>query len=95
MPIAYVRTQLEDFDIQREIARVTDGNKNIGAVVTFSGLCRDEEATLSALELEHYPEMAESEMRKVARQAIDRFGLDAISVTSSTFSRAVKLGIRL
>jgi molybdopterin synthase catalytic subunit len=43
--------------------------------VTFSGLCRDEEGTLAALELEHYPGMAEAEITRIAAQAIERWPL--------------------
>ncbi|MEM7067871.1 MAG: molybdenum cofactor biosynthesis protein MoaE [Pseudomonadota bacterium] len=74
-----VKTQREDFDINKEISRLTADNKNIGAVVTFTGLCRDEDGSLSALELEHYPEMAEREIHRIAEQAIERFSLDGIS----------------
>ena len=39
---AVVRIQAEDFDTGAEIARLTAGRTDIGAVVTFTGLCRDE-----------------------------------------------------
>ena len=61
-----VRIQREDFDVAVEIARMTRGRADVGAVVTFSGLCRDEAGTLSALELEHYPGMAEAEIIRIA-----------------------------
>jgi len=70
-----IRIQAEDFDIQDEINKLTQGRTDIGAVVTFSGLCRGEDDTLSALELEHYPGMAETEIIRIAEQAIKRFGL--------------------
>lgn len=70
-----IRVQSQDFDLQSEIDAVTAGRKDIGAVVTFSGLCRDEHGALSALELEHYPGMAEAEMRRIAEIAIERFSL--------------------
>ncbi|MBB3568608.1 molybdenum cofactor biosynthesis protein MoaE [Rhizobium sp. BK491] len=76
-----VRVQREDFDLQAEIDRLTDGRRDIGAVVTFSGLCRDEGGALGALELEHYPGMAEAEITRIAKLAIERFellGLTAI-----------------
>ncbi len=76
-----VRVQREDFELQAEIDRLTDGRRDIGAVVTFSGLCRDEGGTLGALELEHYPGMAEAEIARIANLAIERFellGLTAI-----------------
>ena len=77
----FVKVQREDFDLQSEIDRLTDGRHDIGAVVTFSGLCRDEDGTLGALELEHYPGMAEAEITRIATLAIERFellGLTAI-----------------
>lgn len=74
-----IRIQQEDFDINVEITKLTQGRTDIGAVVTFSGLCRGEGDTLSALELEHYPGMAEAEITRIAEQAIERFGLLGIS----------------
>lgn len=75
MTSPFVKVQSEDFDLQTEIDRLTNGRQDIGAVVTFSGLCRDEGGTLGALELEHYPGMAEAEITRIATLAIDRFGL--------------------
>jgi len=73
--IPTIRVQSADFDLQAEIDALTAGRRDIGAVVTFSGLCRDEQGQLSALELEHYPGMAEAEMRRIAGIAIERFSL--------------------
>lgn len=70
-----IRVQAQDFDLQAEIDTLTQGRQDIGAVVTFTGLCRNEQGTLSALELEHYPGMAETEMRRIAELAIARFSL--------------------
>ncbi len=70
-----IRVQREDFDLAAEVERLSAGRPGIGAVVTFSGLCRDEGGTLGALELEHYPGMAEAEMARIAGMAIERFGL--------------------
>ena len=53
-----VRVQGQDFDIAAETARLAEGRHDVGAVVTFTGLCRDEGGRLAALELEHYPGMA-------------------------------------
>ena len=68
-----IRVQSEDFDIAAEIEAVTAGNRDVGAVVTFSGVCRDEGNRLAALELEHYPGMAEEEMGRIAEQAGERW----------------------
>ncbi|PHP68228.1 molybdopterin synthase catalytic subunit [Zhengella mangrovi] len=74
-----VRIQREDFDVQAEIARLTEGRGDVGAVVTFTGLCRDEAGRLSALELEHYPGMAEAEITRIAGQAIERWPLTGLT----------------
>jgi molybdopterin synthase catalytic subunit len=76
-----IRIQPGDFYIAAEIDKLTGNRKDVGAVVTFSGLCRDEAGTLSALELEHYPGMAEAEIARIADEAIARWpllGLTAI-----------------
>lgn len=74
-----IRVQREDFDLQAEIDRLVADRTDIGAVVTFSGLCRDEGGSLNALELEHYPGMAEAEMRRIAELAIERFTLQGLT----------------
>ena len=74
-----VRIQAQDFDIAVEIARLTQGRADIGAVVTFSGLCRDEQGRLSALELEHYPGMAEAEIARIAAEAVERWPLQGLT----------------
>lgn len=72
-----VRVQREDFDLAAEVDALSRGRADIGAVVTFSGLCRDEAGALGALELEHYPGMAEGEIERICREAIKRFSLQA------------------
>lgn len=79
-----IRIQNEDFDITAEIDALTENNGNVGAVVTFSGLCRDEDGTLAALELEHYPGMAEAEIRRIAMEAANRWPLDGVTVVHRT-----------
>lgn len=74
-----VRIQAQDFDVAVEIARLTEGRADIGAVVTFSGLCRDEQGRLSALELEHYPGMAETEIARIATEAVKRWPLQGLT----------------
>ena len=74
-----VRIQAEDFDVSAEIARLAQGRGDVGAVVTFSGLCRDEAGTLAALELEHYPGMAEAEIARIAAQAMARWPLTGLT----------------
>jgi molybdopterin synthase catalytic subunit len=73
--VPIIRVQPADFDLAAEVAALTAGRHDIGAVVTFTGLCRDEQGSLSALELEHYPGMAEAEMQRIGQLAIARFSL--------------------
>ena len=77
--MALVRIQREDFDASTEVAALTAGRKDIGAVVTFAGLCRDEAGRLAALELEHYPGMAEEEIARVAAEAEQRWPLMGVT----------------
>ena len=73
-----VRIQRADFDLGAEVAALGRGNANIGAVVSFTGLCRDESGRLAALELEHYPGMAEAEIARVAAEAAARWPLSGL-----------------
>ena len=77
-----IRIQEADFDIAREIAALTQGRTDIGAVVSFSGICRgDEDSTrIAALTLEHYPGMAEEEIRRHVDEANARWPLDGVTV---------------
>jgi molybdopterin synthase catalytic subunit len=75
----HIRVQAEDFDIAAEMKRLTQGRADIGAVVSFTGLCRDEGGRLDALELEHYPGMAEAQIAKACQEAADRWPLQGLS----------------
>ena len=78
--IPTVRIQAEDFSVADEVAALAGGRADVGAVVTFTGLCRDENGRLTALELEHYPGMAEAEVLRVAEEAARRWPLDGVTV---------------
>lgn len=75
-----IRVQREDFDAAREAVLLADGRHDIGGIVTFTGLCRDEGGTLEALELEHYPGMAEEELQRIATEAAERWPLHGIAI---------------
>jgi molybdopterin synthase catalytic subunit len=77
-----IRIQQADFDIAKEIAALTQGRTDIGAVVSFSGICRGSEGseTVAALTLEHYPEMAEAEIARHAETAMSRWPLSGLTV---------------
>ena len=73
---ATIRLQREDFDAAAEAAALTRGRTDIGAVVTFAGICRDHEGGrgVAALTLEHYPGMAEEEIGRHVAEARDSAG---------------------
>jgi molybdopterin synthase catalytic subunit len=77
-----VRLQREDFDAAAEAAALTRGRSDIGAVVTFTGICRGAEsgAPIAALTLEHYPGMAETEISRHVAEAERRWPLLGITV---------------
>jgi molybdopterin synthase catalytic subunit len=62
--------QREEFDAAAEAAAVTRGRTDIGALVTFTGICRGAESgePIAALTLEHYPGMAEAEIARMSRR---------------------------
>jgi molybdopterin synthase catalytic subunit len=77
-----IRIQEADFDVAREISVLTQGRTDIGAVVSFSGICRGSEARgpIAALTLEHYPEMAEAEIARHAEAAMARWPLTGLTI---------------
>ena len=75
-----ILVQAQAYDVAAETRAIVHGRTDIGALVHFTGLCRDEGGALSALELEHYPGMAEAEMTRIANLAIERFDLKAMTV---------------
>jgi molybdopterin synthase catalytic subunit len=77
-----IRIQQADFDVAQEIAALTKGRTDTGAVVTFSGICRGTEdgGTIAALTLEHYPGMAEAEIARHAEMAASRWPLTGLTI---------------
>lgn len=74
-----VRVQTEDFDIAAEMAALTAGRSDIGAVVTFTGRVRGSSGgrDLVSMSLEHYPGMTEAELEAVEAEAHARWPLQA------------------
>lgn len=67
------RVQAAPFELAAELAGFGAGS---GAVVTFTGLVRDEGGRLVALEIEHYPGMTEKALAAYGQEAARRFALD-------------------
>lgn len=72
-----IRVQQEDFDIGAEIARLKADRTDIGAIVSFTGSVRDQDGTVEAMTLEHYPGMTEAELRRIEAEAHARWPLQA------------------
>lgn len=51
-----------------------------GAIATFLGVCRGEDGQLEALELQHYPGMAETQLERIAQQTLAKTGATAIAI---------------
>lgn len=69
------------FDFGAEAGAFAASVRGAGAVVTFTGLVRDEGGRLSAMEIEHYPGMTEKAIAAMMDQAQARFGLaDALVI---------------
>jgi molybdopterin synthase catalytic subunit len=79
---AKIRLQREDFDAAAEVAALARGRSDIGAVVTFTGICRGAEGAepIVALNLEHYPGMAETEIARHVEEASARWPLLGVTV---------------
>jgi molybdopterin synthase catalytic subunit len=77
-----IRLQREDFDPAAETATLTRGRTDVGAVVTFTGICRGAESgePIAALTLEHYPGMAEAEIARHVEEARSRWPLMGVTV---------------
>jgi molybdopterin synthase catalytic subunit len=83
MPVtATIRIQQADFDVAQEIAALSKGRTDVGAVVSFSGICRGSEngEPIAALTLEHYPGMAEAEIGRHADEALSRWPLQGLTI---------------
>jgi molybdopterin synthase catalytic subunit len=79
---ATIRLQREPFDAAAEAAELRRDRTDIGAVVTFTGVCRAHEggAPLVAMTLEHYPGMAEAEVGRHVEAAEQRWPLLGVTV---------------
>jgi molybdopterin synthase catalytic subunit len=77
-----VKLQSQAFDVAAETAALTRGRTDIGALVTFTGICRGAEngEPILALHLEHFPDMAEAEIARHVEDAQARWPLLGVIV---------------
>jgi molybdopterin synthase catalytic subunit len=74
-PPALVRLQTGAFDPGAETNAFTAAQDGAGAIVTFTGIVRDNGGRLAAMEIEHYPGMTERAIAAMVAQAQDRWPL--------------------
>ena len=84
-----IRIQQADFDVAQEIAALSKGRTDIGAVVSFTGICRGTEdgESIAALTLEHYSGMAEAEIKRHTDEAMSRWPLSGLTWAWSIAAR--------
>ena len=77
-----IRLQRETFDAAAEAAALTAGRTDVGALVTFTGICRGAENgdPIGAMTLEHYPGMAEAEIARHVEEAERRWPIMGVTV---------------
>ena len=77
-----VRIQRQPFDATIEAGKLIRGRTEVGALVTFTGICRGDEAgePIAALILEHYSGMAEAEIERHVAEAVERWPLLGVAV---------------
>ena len=81
-----VKVQSEDFDVAAEVATLTAGRTDIGAIVTFTGRVRDDDKgrPIASMTLEHYPGMTETELSRIEAEANARWPLQASLIIHRT-----------
>jgi len=81
-PKIYIKIQYEDFDVSKETQKLHDNRT--GAIVNFVGLVRSHNENnseqISAMTLEHYPDMTEAEINKIVQKSIKKWDLTGITV---------------
>lgn len=77
-----ISVQQDDFDVSEITRKLTVNRQDNGAIVTFSGLVRDQssEQNLIALELEHYPGMTEKALENIANTALQRWQINDLAI---------------
>ena len=78
-PITKIRVSHEDFDVSEELAKLERPERKAGAAVTFTGIVRSDDG-VTAMHLEHYPEMTEKSLAKIIEKARTRWEIEDVVV---------------
>ena len=72
-----IRIQQENFVVTDEIEAIKKVSRNIGGITTFLGTGRElsKGESISKLNFEHYPKMAEKKLDEIRVQAIKDYGI--------------------
>ena len=86
MALELVRIQTGPFSVEETIAALKAISRGIGAVVVFLGAARDfsEGESITGLDFEHYPGMAEKKLAEIREKAIADFDLIEMSIVHRT-----------
>ncbi|MBP0483670.1 molybdenum cofactor biosynthesis protein MoaE [Sagittula salina] len=75
-----IAVQEAPFDFGAEATAFAQGRHDMGAVVTFTGVVRDVDGGLDAMEIEHYPGMTQRALEQIATEAMQRWSLGDVLV---------------
>jgi len=77
-----ILVQTDPFDLGAEVAAMSRGRTDIGAIASFVGLARDlnEGSGVAAMTLEHYPGMTEKALAALVDDACSRWTLLDVTV---------------
>ncbi len=81
-----VRIQKEAFSIEETVAALKRVSKGIGAVVVFLGAARDfsKGESITGLDFEHYPGMAEKKLAEIRERALIDFDIIEMGIVHRT-----------
>lgn len=77
----HISVQEQPFDLGEQSTAFASGHRDMGAIVTFTGIVRDlPDDPMEAMEIEHYPGMTEKAIAQMAAQAKERFSLGDVLI---------------
>lgn len=77
-----IEVQNEDFNVGTELAALSAGRTDVGAVASFVGMVRDvcDAGAIVAMTLEHYPGMTEKALAAIESEARARWPIQAVRI---------------
>ena len=74
------RVQEAAFDVAAEVTAFQSAVTRSGAVVSFTGVVRDDTGNLDYMIIEHYPGMTQAALQTFTDQATVKFGLEKVLI---------------